>query len=378
MLVACAGALAIPAPRSGAVINGTVADAQTVPYTVALLYANRPNPFYAQFCAGVYVDAYWVLTAAHCVVGIPASNIQLASGITKLTDITSADRRNVVSKVIDPQFVAPPVGGELAPYHDLALLRLARPVPGAWTIPMNTDPSMPAVNAPLTLYGWGLTDAGYPDSLQQGNLTDHTGPSGPTCGLWFSDEFDVHANVCASGQVPGRVEPVVACIGDSGGPLVETTATGPQLVGVVHMGDAACSFPSFPGVYTRVSTYAPWIQSVIDSTPHVAITDAHVVEGNPATGNKTMHFAVKLDHTTEFAVHVDYATADGTAHEGTDYKKASGTLTIPAGTLSGTIDVVIISDRVREPLESFSVTLSNARIARLGRATASGWITDND
>jgi CSLREA domain-containing protein len=59
------------------------------------------------------------------------------------------------------------------------------------------------------------------------------------------------------------------------------------------------------------------------------------------------------------SVGVQYATADGTAKAGQDYTAAAGTLTFAAGESIKTISVPILADRVDEPDESFTITLSN-------------------
>ena len=59
------------------------------------------------------------------------------------------------------------------------------------------------------------------------------------------------------------------------------------------------------------------------------------------------------------AVVVDYTVA-GTATGGTDYTVPSGSLTIRAGTSSGTIDIVTMVDGVDDPGETLIVTLSRA------------------
>ena len=63
------------------------------------------------------------------------------------------------------------------------------------------------------------------------------------------------------------------------------------------------------------------------------------------------------------AVTVHYATANGTAASGTDYTAKSGTLTIPAGSTSGTISIAILDDTVDEPAQH-SPSPSRARRMR--------------
>ena len=78
---------------------------------------------------------------------------------------------------------------------------------------------------------------------------------------------------------------------------------------------------------------------------------------------------------------VQYATANGTAVAGADYTAASGTLTFPAGTASGTtqtVSVPILGDNIAEGSETFSLSLSNPAGAMLGTATEVITILDDD
>ena len=75
---------------------------------------------------------------------------------------------------------------------------------------------------------------------------------------------------------------------------------------------------------------------------------------------------------------VGYATADGTAHAGTDYTAESGTLTFSPGTISQTIDVPILPDTTAKPNLTFQVNLSNAGGASLATTSGTGTIVDTD
>ena len=55
-----------------------------------------------------------------------------------------------------------------------------------------------------------------------------------------------------------------------------------------------------------------------------------------------------------------------------------GTLTIAPGSTTGTIQVAVVGDTLREPSESFKVQLNAARNATLLDASGVGKITDND
>jgi hypothetical protein len=53
-----------------------------------------------------------------------------------------------------------------------------------------------------------------------------------------------------------------SCSGDSGGPLARQDANGcPVAVGVVSYGARDCALADQPGVYTRISSFAPWIRA---------------------------------------------------------------------------------------------------------------------
>ena len=108
----------------------------------------------------------------------------------------------------------------------------------------------------------------------------------------------------------------------------------------------------------------------------ISIGNVSVTEGNSGTTNA--NFTVTLSAAASVPVTVHYATADGTATAGSDYLAASGTLTIPAGSTTGTISVPVAGDKLNEANETFTVTLSSSTNAVIATATGTGTILDDD
>ena len=97
-----------------------------------------------------------------------------------------------------------------------------------------------------------------------------------------------------------------------------------------------------------------------DSKPFIFVDSntTRIPEGD--SGNKNGAITIKLSNPTVQVVTVDYATSNRTATAGSDYVAASGSVTIPAGSSSVTINVPIIGDTTIEPDETFALMLSNA------------------
>ena len=113
-----------------------------------------------------------------------------------------------------------------------------------------------------------------------------------------------------------------------------------------------------------------------DPPPSITINDVQVQEGTGATTPAT--FTVTLSAASGLPVALQYATSPGTAAAGTDYVTTSGTLNIPAGVTTASVQVVVQGDIVDEPDETFVVNLSNAVNATLSDPQGSGLIRDDD
>ena len=108
-----------------------------------------------------------------------------------------------------------------------------------------------------------------------------------------------------------------------------------------------------------------------DPAPSLRIGDATpVAEGDEAV------FTVTLTPPNGQVVTVDYTTTDGTADADEDYSATSGTLRFAPGDTSKTIRVPTLRDAVAEPVETFTVVLSNPSGTNVVHDTGVGTITD--
>lgn len=97
-------------------------------------------------------------------------------------------------------------------------------------------------------------------------------------------------------------------------------------------------------------------------------------------GGSIAELVVELSATSGQDVSVDYTVTAVTAlGGGVDYSLSNGTLTIPAGSQLGTINVALTDDGIEESAENFTVTLSGETGAILGTEdTHTVTISDND
>jgi uncharacterized repeat protein (TIGR01451 family) len=113
----------------------------------------------------------------------------------------------------------------------------------------------------------------------------------------------------------------------------------------------------------------------IDAVFSLSIDDQTLTE---VPGGGTMTFHVSLNGASAETVTVDYTTANGSAHAGSDYTAVSGTLTFAPGVLTLPIVVQVAGDVLSEANETFFVELSDASGANIGDALGLGTIVDDD
>ena len=97
----------------------------------------------------------------------------------------------------------------------------------------------------------------------------------------------------------------------------------------------------------------------VSTTPlHLSIADISIQEGNKA-GATNAKVVLTLDKPATDTFTVDLNTEDGTAFAGKDYKAVQKTITFNEGDKTVSVQIPIISDKVFEANENFSVHLDN-------------------
>jgi len=217
-------------------------------------------------CGATFLGDKWVLTAAHCVDSPNAFRFKMNVGEYDLSN-GAENAIDIANIYIHPNYDADAIN------NDIAIVELVSSVDAeAVKIaePSITD-QFAADNSIATVAGWGgrqgyAPDEGptsdFPDVLHQVDLQLS---SNEQCKETLAQTFETSVNntgvtdvmICAAIPEGGKG----SCQGDSGGPLVVNTSTGVQQVGIVSWG-FGCAAAGYPGVYTRVSEFKEWLDTI--------------------------------------------------------------------------------------------------------------------
>lgn len=130
--------------------------------------------------------------------------------------------------------------------------------------------------------------------------------------------------------------------------------------------------PVLPAAFTVNGTATGGTAPPPPPLPALSVSSPSVNEG--ASGSHDAVFTVSLSAASSQPVTVAYATADGTAHAGTDYTAESGTLTFAPGT---TAQQVSVPTQPGAPgSETFTLDLSNPSGATIAAAAGTATLTN--
>ena len=276
-LISCA-----PAAASQRIIGGQPAAEGEYPAQGFL----QVNGF---VCGGSLVSNRYFLTAGHCATEFGTTDpvdpdaFTVTLGKVDKNDFEPADEYAVDQNEVPTQYTLR--GPDEIPDFDMALLRLATPVP-ARLAPLRlveaAETSLWAPGRTATIIGWGTTEfGGLSNALLEANV--------PTVSDAFCSGPGVHGSafrpatmVCAGG---GETD---TCGGDSGGPLMVSDGAFLVLAGVTSWGPDPCAKEGVPGVYTRVG--APdlnaWVRGRVPMA-RASVTDAAPDPGQQVTFSVT-------------------------------------------------------------------------------------------
>uniref|UniRef100_A0AAG5DA17 Phenoloxidase-activating factor 2 n=1 Tax=Anopheles atroparvus TaxID=41427 RepID=A0AAG5DA17_ANOAO len=242
-------------PDTERIVGGHNADPNEWPWIAGLFNNGR------QFCGGSLIDNIHILTAAHCVAHMSSYDVARLSvklgdhNIRSNTEVQHVERR--VKRLVRHRGF-----DSRTLYNDVAVLTMDQPVPFTKQVRPICLPAADNARAynglTATVIGWGsLRENGpQPAILQEVNLP-----------IWTNGECRVKYGPAAPG---GIIDTMLcagqaakdSCSGDSGGPLMVNDGRWTQ-VGVVSWG-IGCGKGQYPGVYTRVTSFLPWIKKNIN------------------------------------------------------------------------------------------------------------------
>ncbi|KAF4987347.1 hypothetical protein FDECE_15468 [Fusarium decemcellulare] len=228
--------------RAAAIVGGQEAKLGEFPFIVSLESNGMAS------CGGSLLDATTVMTAAHCVYRTQPSDFRVRAGSLHW---------NSGGKVVNVSAITQhPSYKPLTTDNDIAILRLSSPIYKTSAISYATLPkqgSDPTPKTITTVAGWGYIDV---DGDRPKQLMKVSVPvvARQTCQKLYSKaQMTVTNNMWCAGAANGGKN---ACHGDSGGPIIDKK-TG-IVIGIVSW-SIQCGVAEYPGVYTRVGNYIPFI-----------------------------------------------------------------------------------------------------------------------
>ncbi|HCH4003372.1 TPA: serine protease [Vibrio parahaemolyticus] len=290
------------------IIGGEPANTSDWKFIASLVRKGQPTSI-GHFCGGSFLGGKYVLTAAHCVEGLNADDIDIVLGLYDQNNESQAQRIAVNNIYSHDEYNSNTTN------NDITLIELERNVDSA-TIDLATPELLDSVlvGDKLHVAGWGntsTTDRVYPTVLQQVDLeyVDRA-----TCQNLPGNYSNVSDDGICAGYYWGGKD---SCQGDSGGPLIVDDNGINKLLGVVSWGDG-CAQPNAYGVYANVAHFQHngWIDSHRNTISFTQYRDLHVVERKVQKET----FTIRNDDTIPFNI---YGIYENTISNGSTIEKST-------------------------------------------------------
>ncbi|XP_028994990.1 complement factor D [Betta splendens] len=262
-LVSAAVLLVALISQSEGIIGGREAAAHSRPYMASIQMPHEDS--FKHECGGFVVADQWVMSAAHCLPTGPNGR-RVVLGAHSLSEPEETKQIfEILERHNHPDFNPDNYD------NDIALIKLDRAFNASDAVKtvefLREGGTNPDTGAGVNTAGWGSTDnlENRPDKLKEVDI-EVVNPKLCKRADYFGRKFTQNM-MCAYKLCP---EPCTqaekkedSCDGDSGGPLLYNGV----VVGITSNGGKKCGQLKKPGVYTIISHYTEWIDSIMNPPP---------------------------------------------------------------------------------------------------------------
>ncbi|XP_046639652.1 trypsin-1-like [Daphnia pulicaria] len=237
----------VPTDNVGRIVNGHEATRGEFPWLVSISENGQ------HICGGFIYSDRNIVTTASCLFGKANEALKVKVGAFVL-ETPEANEQNieVLSVSIYPSF------DHVYQMDDLALINIKRPIVFSDTVkPIRYEELVESLHT-ATIAGWGVTSEGgvWEQRLHKTNVFNLTAD----CRFYGQNEYSFNYMICAG---DGTTSP---CDYDQGSPLVQSSDTGNIVVGIMSK-NRGCVAPYPPTIYTRLSSYYPWLKQTAGQQP---------------------------------------------------------------------------------------------------------------